>query len=126
MDKAGAKIPKPEMIKRALEKVNDNDYVVWLDADTILWDNPKWYQRQLRHRRNNSRRKVKDPSVMQVYVCLRKHPNLQFVDPIEMTKKGKSDQREMNRVPRGLSPKDWINKIIDIDGVQFKLFPVVL
>ena len=30
---------QPEMIKRALEKVNDNDYVVWLDADTILWDN---------------------------------------------------------------------------------------
>ena len=24
--------------------------------------------------------------------------SLQFVDPIEMTKKGKSDQREMNRV----------------------------
>ena len=35
---AGRKIPsKPFMVKDALSKVNAGEYVVWMDADTILW-----------------------------------------------------------------------------------------
>ena len=126
-DKEGAKIPcKPEMIKRALERVNDNDFVVWMDADTILWDNlnsikdnydigvtirgPKFFKDQ----------------PCNAGVCMfRKTPKtLQFIDTwISMTEQGHSDQREMNRFLRGNMPSDWENKIIEIEGAQFKLFP---
>lgn len=38
-DRIGAKIPsKPEIIQDATSRVNDNDIVVWVDADTILWN----------------------------------------------------------------------------------------
>ena len=37
-DQVGGKIPsKPSIILDALNCVNDNDFVVWLDADAILW-----------------------------------------------------------------------------------------
>ena len=36
----GAKIPsKPFIVLDAIEKINDNDILVWMDADTIMWDN---------------------------------------------------------------------------------------
>lgn len=39
-DQIGGKIPsKPNIILDALYRVNDKDYVVWLDADTIMWNN---------------------------------------------------------------------------------------
>lgn len=36
----GAKIPsKPFIILDAIKNISDNDILVWLDADTIMWDN---------------------------------------------------------------------------------------
>jgi len=38
-EKTSAKIPsKPDIILDALNQIENNDYLVWLDADTILWD----------------------------------------------------------------------------------------
>lgn len=38
-DQVGGKIPsKPNIILDALNRVDDNDFVVWLDADAILWE----------------------------------------------------------------------------------------
>ena len=131
---AGRKIPsKPFMVKDALSKVNAGEYVVWMDADTILWQSLHGIQDRGSYDIGVTVRGVKffnDQPINAGVMFFRKtESTLKFVDiwcqrmnKIDGTKQGRSDQREMNYFLRGNLPTNWTNEIVTIQNTRFKLF----
>ena len=130
-DVEGAKIPsKPSMILDVLKSVDNNDYVVWLDADAIIWDNID--EIKLQYDIGVTLRKPKGGMVdspINAGVCFfRKTPaTIKFMNTwIDACESGVSDQRELNRLLRGISPTD-VNSTLtyDIDNtiVSVRTFP---
>ena len=131
-EEEGRKIPsKPFMIKDALNKVNKDEYVVWMDAVTILWQNLHGIQGN--YDIGVTVRGVKffedQPINAGVMFFKKTSATLKFVDKwiermtkVDGTKQGRSDQREMNRFLRGKLPTNWTNEIVTIHDTQFKLF----
>ena len=101
-DSIGAKIPsKPSMILDALNRVDMNDIVVWIDADAIMWDRIDEIQDEIwdfgvtmRKPKVAERTDILNAGV----VFVRKtSESLKFMDIwIERCSKGVSDQKELN------------------------------
>jgi hypothetical protein len=130
-DQIGAKIPsKPSIILDALHNVDNNDYVVWLDADAIIWD--RIDEIKLPYDIGVTVRKPKakeSDSPINAGVCFfRKTPaTIQFVKTwIEACKTSISDQMELNRLLRGVTTKNIDEtlkfKILDFN-INVKIFP---
>lgn len=122
-DQVGAKIPsKPSMILDALTLVNDNDYVVWLDADAIIWDTIDEIKSPYDIGVTVRKPKLKESdSPINAGVCFfRKTPaTLEFVKTwIEACKTSISDQMELNRLLRGISTKH-LDKTVKIKVSNF-------
>ena len=129
-DASNAKIPsKPAIIKDALNQVNYDDYVIWMDADTILWDTLDDIKgdydlavtvRTLKSREN-------DMPINAGVVILKKTPwALEFVDKwVKKCETGISDQRELNRLCRVFSTDvntDVVNKGLVIRVLPCKIY----
>jgi cytidyltransferase-like protein len=124
-DVANAKIPgKPEIIQDALEQVEFNDYVVWMDADTILWDTLEDIRGDWDigvTARTQKSREFSMPINAGV-VMVKKTPwALEFVEQwVEQCKNGISDQQELNCLCKILSTDvgtDFVN-----NGKVFRVF----
>jgi len=135
-EEEGRKIPsKPLMIKKALGMIKPGEYVVWMDADTILWATLHGIQDN--YDIGVTVRGTKffgDQPINAGVMFFRKtEATMKFVDkwiqhmePLPDSKQGKSDQREMNNFLRGNLPWDWNLKIINVEDTRFKLFPCTI
>ena len=124
-DAANAKIPsKPAIIKDALDQVEFDDYVVWMDADTILWDtldNIKGdYDLGVTVRTSKSR-EVGMPINAGVVIVKKTTASLEFLEKwVLKCASGESDQRELNTLVK-VSSTDVDTDVIS-KGVIFRVF----
>jgi len=125
-DSVGAKIPsKPSIILDALNRVNDKDIVVWIDADTIMWQRldeiigkydigvtvrkPKYLENDL--------------PINAGVVFVKKTPKaLNFVDTwIKECETARSDQVELNKLCQVTS--DDIGSDVQRHNATIRVFP---
>lgn len=126
-DSIGAKIPsKPNIILDALTRCNINDIVVWIDADTIIWDRideiakERW---DLGVTVRKPKAKDRDDFINAGVLFVRKtDQSLKFMKRwIENCVNGVSDQKELNNILK-LKNADY-NKDKNINGLSVKIFP---
>lgn len=102
-EKTSAKIPsKPNIILDALTDLEENDYLVWLDADTIMWDSIN--ESKLDYDIAVTLRKPKDlendlPINAGVIFFKKTNNTLQFIKQwAKACETSKSDQLELNNL----------------------------
>lgn len=126
-DSIGAKIPcKPAMILDALNKANDGEVVVWIDADAIMWSRideileEVWdFGVTMRKPKANER----DDPINAGIVFVRKTPaSMHFMKTwIDKVSTGVSDQKELNKL-FALNNIDYLRKR-KIHNMTVKIFP---
>ena len=129
-DDVGGKIPsKPNIILDALSKVNDGDYVVWLDADTIMWETIDEIKGNFDIGvtvRVGKQMETDNPINAGVCFFKKTSATLNFIDLwISKCEQGTSDQRELNKLLKGVHHTHADNnEIISINGLLVKVFSV--
>ena len=114
--KIGAKIPsKPGMIMETLKKIEENDYVVWIDADALIFDRIDEimfdYDIGVTVRQPKQKENTMPINAGIVFVKKRQQA-LEFVNQwIELCKTGVSDQQELNKLCR-VTTADTDNTVI--------------
>ena len=129
-DSIGAKIPcKPAMILDALTKANDNDTIVWIDADAIMWSrideilDDDWdFGVTMRKPKSNER----DDPINAGIVFVKKTPaSIAFMNTwINNVSTGISDQKELNKL-FALNNVDYLRKR-KLHNMTVKIFPCTI
>ena len=129
-DSIGAKIPcKPAMILDALTKANDNDTIVWIDADAIMWSrideilDDVWdFGVTMRKPKSNER----DDPINAGIVFVKKTPaSIAFMNTwINNVSTGISDQKELNKL-FALNNVDYLRKR-KLHNMTVKIFPCTI
>jgi len=125
-DKTSAKIPsKPNIILDALTQIENNDYLVWLDADTIMWDNIE--EAKLNYDIAVTLRKPKDLEndlpINAGVIFFRKNNNtIDFINRwAKACETSKSDQLELNNL-LNLKNSD-LNSVCIKENITVQVFP---
>ena len=127
-DNIGAKIPsKPEIIKDALTHIDQNDIVVWADADTIIWDTIDEILKikfDIGVTVRNPKEKENDLPINAGVVFVKKtKKSLEFIDEwINLCSVGSSDQQELNKLCL-VSTKDLNSIVTNKNDVSIYVFP---
>lgn len=121
----GAKIPsKPSIIKDAISQVNIGDYVVWLDADTIMWDHlaiEGFYDIGVTVRKPKTAENDLPINAGVVFVK-KTNQALKFLNEwIKLCETGKSDQVELNKLSNVKSSD--IDSTVIRNETRIKVFP---
>ena len=124
-DERNAKIPcKPHIIRDALDSINDNEYIVWTDADALIYKNIDEIKLDydIGVTVRNMKDKEHDVPINAGVVFVRKTPNaLKFLDKwCELSDQGVSDQPPLNRLCNVDSSK--IGFTVNRDGVLIHVF----
>lgn len=121
----GAKIPsKPFIVLDAMTNLKDNDILVWLDADTIMWDRideiDSPYDIGVTVRKPKSG-KILYPINAGVLFFRKTSNTLNFVKEwSEMCRNSHSDQHELNNLCN-ITPDD-LGTIVCVNGTKIKVF----
>lgn len=125
-DEVGAKIPcKPHIIYDALEYIDDNEYLVWLDADALIIE--RIDEIQLDYDIGVT---VRQPKAIEntmpinagiVFVRKTSAAKKFLRDWIELSDKDISDQPPLNKLANVVC--DDIGKTVDRGGIKIKVFP---
>ena len=125
--KAGAKIPsKPLIIQDALQKVNVNDMVLWLDADAIIWDRvDEVYSNNFDIAVTVRKKKDKENSLPinagVVFVKKTSNTDILMDKWITACNTGISDQVELNRLLNVVS--NDIGNVVVRNNLRIKVLP---
>ena len=127
-DEANAKIPcKPHIIEKALDHIEDNDFIVWLDSDAIIYERIDEIQDDWGYDIGVTVRKPKSSShqlpINAGVVFVRKNANsLKFLKFWkELSDQGVSDQPPLNQLAN-VTPAN-IGNVVIRDNVRIKAFP---
>lgn len=121
----GAKIPsKPMIINDALNNVKENDVVLWLDADAVIWnrvDEIIDYDFDIAVTVRKKKELENDLPINAGVVFVRKTKNIQkFMDKwMDLCITGKSDQVELNKLCQ-VTTKDF-DKTVKREGIKVKV-----
>ena len=125
-DERNAKIPcKPHIITDALNSVDDNDYIVWTDADALIYKNIDEIQLDydIGVTVRNLKEKDNDVPINAGIVFVRKTPNaFKFLEKWrELSDQGVSDQPPLNKLCN-VGIKD-LNVTVKRDNIKIHVFP---
>jgi len=124
--KEGAKIPcKPHIIRDALNDIDDDQYLVWFDADALIFDRIDEIQteydigvtvRQPKQVENTN------PINAGIVFIKKNKRSIKFIDQwIELSDKDISDQPPLNQLAKVVCADR--GNTVSRDGVKIKVFP---
>lgn len=123
--KVNAKIPsKPSIIRDCMNNIEEDDYLVWMDADTLLLNNidevEQDYDIAVTLRPTQYMMK-ENPANAGVLFFRKTEETLKFLDSwVMICEHAESDQTELNKI---LNLKDDdMGKTLDLSGTKIKVF----
>lgn len=124
-DERNAKIPcKPHIIRDAMDSINDNEYLVWTDADALIYKNIDEIKLDydIGVTVRDMKSKEHDTPINAGIVFVRKTPGaFKFLDKwCELSDQGVSDQPPLNKLCNVNSSK--IGFTVNRDGILIRVF----
>ena len=122
----GAKIPcKPHIVKDALTRINEGDYLIWFDADALIFDRVDEIQEDYDVGVTvRVPKAIENSNPINAGIIFFKNTisSRQFVDKwAALADQDVSDQPPLNRLAKVVCAD--LGKIVERDGVKIKVYP---